>query len=1435
MTPIWRTVRIFISSTFRDMYAERDYLVRFVFPELRERCAQRQLHLVDIDLRWGVTEEEAKQRKALQICLDEIDRCRPFFIGILGEHYGQVLRRYDVPNESRYEWVRQLEPGYSIMAMEIYHGALRDSILKSHQLLENDASIQPPELGKHAISRWLKQLATPSKTTNLANSLPNSAITNQRVFFYFRNPAFLSSVPEEYRAIFLEDDEEAGARLRRLKKAISQYYPVFKDYPCTYAGIGENGKVKLTGLEVFGQRLLEDLWSAISQEYPEKESPFDDLAIERAYHETFIERLSQHFIGREELLQQLSTYANNEGTMAPLVVVGAPGSGKSALLANFVREYRTAHSEIFVLSHFIGVSPGSTDIRLTLLRLCRELARRFRITNEIPSDYQTLREVFPQFLKRATTHIKVFLVLDALNQLDRSYNAYSLEWLPRQLPTGLRLVVSTTVGDCLDTLHRRPIAVEIVLDPLTIEDRREVIQQVLSDYRKRLDERPGHNQIALLLHKKEAGNPLYLKVACEELRVFGGHTRLTEKIMNLADDVPALFQQVLERLENDHEKELVRSALSLLLCSRDGLLESELLELLRREGEEEFPRILWIQLYRSLQFYLRPPGEAGKGMLNFFHEQMAWAVQQRYLEIPREEKAGHLRLAEYFQCKADPTNDKTWKGNYSHALRDLPYHLLEADQPEAYIQLLSSPGFLDRKVRTFSIHDLLLDDTMLLDSNYGMGAELVWDMFNLLRRSTRMFSTAPGAVLPTLYRMICCTPRTLAGDITRELAAFKEMLEAELSRRPWLQALNSSTIHPQLSPSSIEIVQFDCQREVLIAMNNEGDAFDIDLKTFALSPRVAVGERPVAVSQGGLCLTQAHGKLHVWDLSSGELLTELPDEAESGGFLQSDHVAFTWLSHRFVRFEHYQSYHTSVFEFKLWQLDGRQLLSSWDIHGPESGEISAVVVDGERKFALLGTKKGMILKIPLTLPLDEDVLRISEASITSLTVEPQGEDVVIGNEQGEVWIYRLDSGTAKKLIDLDGVSVTALAWLPEQRAFCLATKNGRVAVVSPLDGRVFWQAALADGTTRGLRVVSEKGLIAVWHEFGIDALDIDTGNSKGNVQISTNSTSMKDEDSERLVTRTFFHPKGRVGVFCQGSGLRFVADVTQPQSILRSLDNIPVLSVRFLGNQPEFLSCPQSYDFRTSVYVYYWSFLKGEICKFPCSPFYSLATAFGPSPDLCVLASDVINYYHGIKGDTELWNLKSGKMVKSYLCHEWTHETRSIMSMSTNSNGKVGLFFNAYEASRILAVHDGTTRIFSANTHQVVAISYTRDEVRVLVEKTKARISALAIHPDGHLLAYGCNDGSLSIIHTDEGQPYLHLSGHYGDIAGLQFISWQGVPCLVSIAYDQTLRCWDLRGGICIDSVQLDGLPVSVHAWPDGKLAVVLALGEVIVFKQSNK
>ena len=62
-----RSVRVFLSSTFRDFGEERDLLVRKVFPGLRAKLKDRFVELVDVDLRWGITAEEAERGEVLPI------------------------------------------------------------------------------------------------------------------------------------------------------------------------------------------------------------------------------------------------------------------------------------------------------------------------------------------------------------------------------------------------------------------------------------------------------------------------------------------------------------------------------------------------------------------------------------------------------------------------------------------------------------------------------------------------------------------------------------------------------------------------------------------------------------------------------------------------------------------------------------------------------------------------------------------------------------------------------------------------------------------------------------------------------------------------------------------------------------------------------------------------------------------------------------------------------------------------------------------------------------------------------------------------------------------------------------------------------------------------------------------------------------------------
>ena len=51
-----RQIRVFLSSTFVDFIEERELLVKRVFPALNRRARDRGVELIDVDLRWGVTE-----------------------------------------------------------------------------------------------------------------------------------------------------------------------------------------------------------------------------------------------------------------------------------------------------------------------------------------------------------------------------------------------------------------------------------------------------------------------------------------------------------------------------------------------------------------------------------------------------------------------------------------------------------------------------------------------------------------------------------------------------------------------------------------------------------------------------------------------------------------------------------------------------------------------------------------------------------------------------------------------------------------------------------------------------------------------------------------------------------------------------------------------------------------------------------------------------------------------------------------------------------------------------------------------------------------------------------------------------------------------------------------------------------------------------------
>src|SRR5262249_5310960 len=193
---------------------------------------------------------------------------------------------------------------------------------------------------------------------------------------------------------------------------------------------------------------------------------------------------------------------------------------------------------------------------------------------DVPHEAAALAALLRGFIDRVPAGQPVLFVLDALNQLDETDHAHEMAWLPARLPPHVKVVASCITGPgdegdagpILEAFRRRPPRHVRIL-PLADAERRAIVRQVPSLSAKALD---GH-QVGLLLDNPATRNPLYLLVALEELRGFGSYEQLNERIAAFpreGDSVTALFRQVLERLEQEFDPDLVRGVLTALASAR---------------------------------------------------------------------------------------------------------------------------------------------------------------------------------------------------------------------------------------------------------------------------------------------------------------------------------------------------------------------------------------------------------------------------------------------------------------------------------------------------------------------------------------------------------------------------------------------------------------------------------------------------------------------------------------------------------------------------------------------------------------------------------------------------------------------------------------------------------------------------------------------------
>ena len=590
-----RIVRVFISSTFNDMQEERDYLLKHVFPEIRNRCRSRQVEFIPIDLRWGITKEQAERGEILSTCLADIDICRPYFIGLIGERYGWIPDKLEENLITEYPWLEK-QKGKSITDIEIYYGFLKNTRELDHS------------------------------------------------FFYFRRKSYLDSIAPSKRIRYIEDSTNEDIEKLGFKEARNLANHKKKKLIVLKKSIRQTGLRPryYSSLKSLGARLIKDLWAVIDKKYPA--IPIKDLfEKDKADHHSFAESRAKAYVPRKDYFEIIESHINSQN--APLFLIGESGVGKTSLLANWAIHHNKAFPNDFLFFHFIGSTVQSTDYEIIIRRIMNEIKHRYDLDIYMPSSVRELRKSFFKLLDIISVKDRMILLIDGLNQLDDRDNSQTLNWLPDVIPPHIRIVGSTVPGRTLNAIVKRKwltLNVEL-LEP---SERHEIIVKYLDQFRKKLE----GVYIQRIISSNQSANPLYLRALLEELRVYGDNDMLGAQLDRYltAPDALALYDMILERMEGDYgrgREGLVKDSLSLIWASDRGLYENELLELLR-DRNDPLPRAIWSPFYLAIQESL----VNRSGQLNFFHDYLRQAVKNKYLRSRKEEFEVHKQLSKYYEC-----------------------------------------------------------------------------------------------------------------------------------------------------------------------------------------------------------------------------------------------------------------------------------------------------------------------------------------------------------------------------------------------------------------------------------------------------------------------------------------------------------------------------------------------------------------------------------------------------------------------------------------------------------------------------------------------------------------------------------------------------------------------------------------------------------------
>ncbi|MDO9304437.1 MAG: tetratricopeptide repeat protein, partial [Sulfuricurvum sp.] len=696
-----KTFRLFVSSTFGDFRREREILQTKIFPKIKSYASSLGYTFQPIDLRWGVSAEAQLDQKTLQLCLEEVSACKtyphPNFLIMAGDRYGWVPLPYTI-EEYAYETLLVLMSADEQNRVNEWYKLDRNQIPASYILKErtgeyvdydawasventlrsilqtavNSSTLTEDQKRKYFLSATEAEVEegiipylneTKRQQELLAKNSKLKEIDPHHIFGFFRDidkssleKYKLFEDDKEYKNKFFDDDidyKKAQAFKGRVRSILPDSNNVLgvKTTQFDKERLDEEyleQKIPEVKDESFEYRIKSFLESQIdSLVEKESDNTFTSLDIETDAQRYFAEQKRKNFIGQQTSLDAISKYIFSDD-QRPLAIYGPSGRGKSSLMAQAIESAKNKP-----IYRFVGATPNSGSSKDILTSIFEEL--------EIDVRSEDDKETFEQFSYRIHDQIMrlkdITIFIDAVDQLG---NDDQFLWLPQTLPSNVKIIISALEDEYysddsryFQTLQQKTTNLHEIPefnDPITL------LRNILSNEQLPLQEQRTlqvHQETYFLEQFQSSPSPLYISIAAQEMKHWKSNDRVAEgknpedadgEIQSLASTQKGIIEEFITNLTklHHHDQRFVHKVLGYLYASRDGLSESELLQLISTDEAfiesmapetyhdnltKELPMVHWSRLHTQLKPFLSIKRQDNEDLMYFFHREFEDSIK----------------------------------------------------------------------------------------------------------------------------------------------------------------------------------------------------------------------------------------------------------------------------------------------------------------------------------------------------------------------------------------------------------------------------------------------------------------------------------------------------------------------------------------------------------------------------------------------------------------------------------------------------------------------------------------------------------------------------------------------------------------------------------------------------------------------------------------